>query len=330
MNHRGQGGAPERNRVTTWLERHGAAVKSAEKSVPQAIFTAPADAVRTFLQALFSGDGSIYGSGDAVFFEYASMSRRLVEDVRHLLLRFGIVSLLRSKPTYLGTTAHRVQITDRDTVLRLAEEIGFWPGSEKQIRVETEVLPGLRRQGSRKSNFDTLPVEAWGLARAAVARSGLSVRAAGLPRVDSRQSMPLVYGAIASAVGGDEDLSDLSIAGPVWDVVESIEPAGEEEVFDISVPRAENFLANDLVVHNSTYARCGIIVNVTPLEPEWEGIVTIEISNTTPLPAKIYSNEGIAQILFFKADPDGICETSYGDRKGKYQNQPGLTLPKIL
>jgi deoxycytidine triphosphate deaminase len=100
----------------------------------------------------------------------------------------------------------------------------------------------------------------------------------------------------------------------------SIEPAGEEEVYDISVPGAENFFANDLVVHNSTYARCGIIVNVTPLEPEWEGIVTIEISNTTPLPAKIYSNEGIAQILFFKADPDGICETSYGDRKGKYQN----------
>ena len=77
----------------------------------------------------------------------------------------------------------------------------------------------------------------------------------------------------------------------------------------------------------STYARCGIIVNVTPLEPEWEGIITIEISNTTPLPAKIYANEGIAQILFFKSD--ALCETSYADRKGKYQNQAGLTLPKI-
>ena len=79
----------------------------------------------------------------------------------------------------------------------------------------------------------------------------------------------------------------------------------------------------------STYARCGIIVNVTPLEPEWEGVVTIEISNTTPLPAKIYANEGIAQILFFRANPGELCETSYADRKGKYQNQPGLTLPKI-
>ena len=79
----------------------------------------------------------------------------------------------------------------------------------------------------------------------------------------------------------------------------------------------------------STFARCGIIVNVTPLEPEWEGIVTIEISNTTPLPAKIYANEGIAQILFFLAAESGVCETSYRDRKGKYQNQPGLTLPKV-
>jgi len=78
----------------------------------------------------------------------------------------------------------------------------------------------------------------------------------------------------------------------------------------------------------STYARCGIIVNVTPLEPEWEGVITIEISNTTPLPAKIYAGEGIAQILFFLGDQ--VCETSYADRKGKYQNQPGLTLPKVI
>lgn len=76
----------------------------------------------------------------------------------------------------------------------------------------------------------------------------------------------------------------------------------------------------------STYARCGIIINVTPLEPEWEGHVTIEISNSTPLPAKIYANEGIAQMLFFESDE--ICETSYKDRKGKYQGQTGVTLPK--
>lgn len=77
----------------------------------------------------------------------------------------------------------------------------------------------------------------------------------------------------------------------------------------------------------STYARCGIIVNVTPFEPEWEGFVTLEISNTTPLPARIYANEGIAQVLFFEADE--VCEISYGDKKGKYQKQQSIVLPKL-
>jgi dCTP deaminase len=80
-------------------------------------------------------------------------------------------------------------------------------------------------------------------------------------------------------------------------------------------------------VGKSTYARCGIITNVTPFEPEWEGFVTLEISNTTPLPAKIYANEGIAQVLFFEGDE--ACETSYKDKAGKYQKQTGITLPRL-
>ena len=84
-----------------------------------------------------------------------------------------------------------------------------------------------------------------------------------------------------------------------------------------------------ICVGKSTYARCGIIVNVTPFEPEWEGFVTLEISNTTPLPAKIYANEGIAQVLFFTADEGDECEISYKDKKGKYQAQKGITLPKL-
>src|SRR4051794_33863539 len=82
-----------------------------------------------------------------------------------------------------------------------------------------------------------------------------------------------------------------------------------------------------ICVGKSTYARCGIIVNVTPFEPEWEGFVTLEISNTTPLPAKIYANEGLCQILFFQGDEP--CETSYKDKKGKYQDQQGIVLPKL-
>src|ERR1700726_112045 len=82
-----------------------------------------------------------------------------------------------------------------------------------------------------------------------------------------------------------------------------------------------------ICVGKSTYARCGIIVNVTPFEPEWEGFVTLEISNTTPLPAKIYANEGLAQVGFFESDEQ--CEISYKDKKGKYQAQQGIVLPKI-
>ncbi len=82
-----------------------------------------------------------------------------------------------------------------------------------------------------------------------------------------------------------------------------------------------------ICVGKSTYARCGIIVNVTPFEPEWQGYVTLEISNTTPLPAKIYANEGIAQVLFFESDSE--CEVSYADKKGKYQRQQSIVLPKL-
>ncbi|NWG15349.1 MAG: dCTP deaminase [Chloroflexi bacterium] len=82
-----------------------------------------------------------------------------------------------------------------------------------------------------------------------------------------------------------------------------------------------------ICVGKSTYARCGLIVNITPFEPSWEGFVTLEISNTTPLPAKIYANEGIAQVLFFEADEE--CEISYADKKGKYQGQTGVTPPRL-
>ena len=100
------------------------------------------------------------------------------------------------------------------------------------------------------------------------------------------------------------------------------EIAGDHDVYCLTVPEAGNFaLQSGVFVKN-----CGIIVNVTPLEPEWEGHVTLEFSNTTPLPAKIYANEGVAQMLFFESDE--VCETSYKDRGGKYQGQRGVTLPK--
>jgi deoxycytidine triphosphate deaminase len=324
VNRKGRGGIALRNRAHDWLRKLELNVGAADKFVPQIIFTAPGPSVRLFLQALFSGDGSIYHSDRGLFLEYCSKSRRLIEDVHHLLLRFGIFSLIREKTTAIGTRACKIQITDKDQILRFAQKIGFSPGSAKQRRLEEEVLPMIAAQPRRKSNFDTLPRQAWAVAGMAARVGGLSLRALDIC-VQPSQSMPISAAARVALMTGDPYVAPL-VDGPVWDVVEGIEPVGSEEVYDITVPTLHNFVANDFIVHNSTYARCGIICNVTPLEPEWEGHVTLEFSNTTPLPAKIYANEGVAQMLFFESDE--VCETSYKDRGGKYQGQRGVTLPK--
>ncbi len=324
INRRGRGGIPEANRAHRWLKNYGLNVGAGEKFVPQSVFMAPEQSVRLFLQALFAGDGGLYTSGQGAHLEYYSKSRRLIEDVRHLLLRFGIFSLIREKTTSIGTRACAIQITDKVHIQRFAERIGFVPESVKQRRLDTEVLPMILAKPWRRSNFDTLPMEAWATLGMAARVGGVSLNSLDIhPSLD--QSVPMRAAVRLALRTGDLYVHPL-INGPVWDVVEQIESAGMEEVYDISVPNLHSFVANDLVVHNSTYARCGVIVNVTPLEPEWEGHVTLEFSNTTPLPAKIYANEGVAQMLFFESDE--VCETSYADRGGKYQGQKGVTLPK--
>jgi hypothetical protein len=324
VNHRGRGGVPEANRAHRWLQRTRLDVAAEGKFVPQCVFTAPKESVRLFLQALFGGDGGLYGSSAGVFLEYYSKSRRLIEDVHHLLLRFGVFSLIREKITAIGTNAFKIQITDRDQIQRFADEIGFVPGCVKQRRLEQEILPLIRKMPRRRSNFDTFPNDLWPAMRSTARIAGFSLRSIGVKPVGGR-SVPY-QSVLRLAKAASEPVMEALADGPVWDVVDSIEPAGVEQVFDISVPCLRNFVANDLIVHNSTYARCGCIVNVTPLEPEWEGHVTLEFSNTTPLPAKIYANEGVAQMLFFESDE--VCQTSYKDRGGKYQGQKGVTLPK--
>ena len=133
-----------------------------------------------------------------------------------------------------------------------------------------------------------------------------------------------IFTNINSAVVDPKDFSEHSFVDFIGDVC-IIPPnsfALARTIENFKIPR--NVLT--ICLGKSTYARCGIIVNVTPLEPEWEGHVTLEFSNTTPLPAKIYANEGVAQMLFFESDE--VCETSYADRAGKYQGQQGVTLPK--
>src|SRR3984957_15850704 len=245
VNRAGRGGVPERNRAHLWLQRNRLNVGAGEKFVPQSVFTAPENSVRLFLQALFSGDGSVYHSKAGIFVEYYSKSRRLIEDVHHLLLRFGVFSLIREKTTAIGTRACKIQITDKDQIVRFAQRIGFSPGSAKQRVLEEKVLPLIVAQSRCKSNFDTLPREAWAVAATAARVGGLSLNALDI-RTHPDQSMPMSAATRVALMTGDPHVSPL-IDGPVWDVVEQIEPVGFEEVFDITVPTVHNFVATDFI-----------------------------------------------------------------------------------
>jgi deoxycytidine triphosphate deaminase len=254
VNRAGRGGIAQQNRSHEWLKGYGLNVGAADKFVPQAIFTAPRKSVRLFLQALFGGDGGLYCTSGGVYLEYYSKSRRLIEDVHHLLLRFGIVSLMREKTTAIGTRACSIQITDREQIARFAEEVGFVPRCVKQRRLDEKIMPLLRAKPRYKSNFDNLPCETWELVALASQRAGVSLNSIDV-HPNRHQSVSYAAAARVATATRDPVLTPL-LEGPLWDVVGTIEAAGVEEVFDISVPRIHNFVANDLIVHNSTYARC--------------------------------------------------------------------------
>jgi hypothetical protein len=321
-----RGGIMERNRVYAWLESLGLAVRSPEKSVPAVVFELREPLLARFLQALFSGDGGISISGEGIHLEFCSTSERLARDVHHLLLRFGVVAMLRDRDTASGRGAWLLSITSKDDIVRFAERIGFVPGSRKQESLD-EALEHIERSPARKPNFDTLPAEAWALLKQSCLERGTSLRGMGVESAWPGRSVSRKLARDLAERLSDERLGGVVDSDVLWDTVRDKRFVGLEPVYDLTLPETANFVANDVIVHNSTYARCGIIVNVTPFEPEWEGIVTLEVSNTTPLPAKIYANEGIAQVLFFESDEE--CEVSYADKKGKYQAQKVLTLPKL-
>jgi len=321
-----RGGIMERNRVYAWLESLGLAVKSPAKFVPAVVFELREPLLARFLRALFSGDGGISISGEGIHLEFCSTSERLARDVHHLLLRFGIVAMLRHRETASGRGAWVLSITSKDEITRFAEKIGFVAGSRKQMKLE-EALDHIERSPSNKSNYDTLPAEVWPLLKQSCLERGTSLRGMGLESTWPGRSVSRKVARDLADRLSDERLGGIVDSDVLWDTVREKRFVGLEPVYDLTLPDTANFVANDMIVHNSTYARCGIIVNVTPFEPEWEGIVTLEVSNTTPLPAKIYANEGIAQVLFFESDEE--CEVSYADKKGKYQAQKVLTLPKL-
>lgn len=266
VNQVGRGGVVTHNRANLWLQSYGLNVGALGKFVPQQVFTAPKVVVAAFLRALFSGDGSVYLVGEStrskpiLAVEYCSISERLIRDVHHLLLRFGIPSQIRVKKPANGRNAYVLAFQSSEAVLKFFNEIGFLPDSIKQRRFEEKMYSILLATKSRPQVHDHI----------------------------------------------------------LWDEIKSIECAGMEEVYDISVPGLENFVANDIIVHNSTYARCGIIANLTPAEAAWRGHLTLEFSNSSSADCRIYANEGVVQLLFLEGEP---CAVSYETRRGKYQDQ---------
>ncbi|CAN5219498.1 hypothetical protein BH20ACI1_BH20ACI1_12320 [soil metagenome] len=331
VNKIGRGGLMTVNKATIWLKSYNLNVGALEKFVPPKIFRAPKKSVALFLRALFSGDGSIYLQNKrehrTASVEYCSSSEELARDVHHLLLRFGIVSRLREKATKKNPT-YLIQILRTADVKLFLDEIGFLPNSEKDIRAKNKILPILRKRKIIQRRIgDTLPKEFWSLLKTEAASFQTSLYASGIHVRNTGKDVTYLELEKFLQNCPQSNLSHYLENDIIWDEIISIEETGEEEVFDICVPDTKNFIANNLVVHNSTYARAGLLVNTTPLEAGWTGRLVVEIGNLANLPLRVYVNEGIGQILFFESDED--CAVSYKDRGGKYQGQTGLTYAKV-
>jgi hypothetical protein len=330
VNKIGRSGIMTANKANLWLKNYKLDVGALQKFVPSKIFRAPKRSIALFLQALFSGDGSIYlqkGRNHlTACVEYCSSSERLAQDVHHLLLRFGIVSKLREKPTVKNPT-YIIQILRPADVKIFLDEIGFIPNSEKDIRAKKEILPVLKNRKIQRRIGDTLPKEFWSVLKTKAVSFQTSLYASGIHVRNTGKDVS--YGELKKFLQycPQSNLNHYLDSDIIWDEIVSIEESGLEEVFDICVPDVKNFIANNLVVHNSTYARAGLLVNTTPLEAGWTGRLVVEIANLANLPLRVYVNEGIGQILFFESNED--CAVSYEDRGGKYQGQTGLTFAKV-
>ena len=330
VNQIGRGGLMTKNKGSLWLENHKLNVSALQKFVPSKIFRAPRSSVALFLRALFSGDGSIFLKRSDSHFtasvEYCSSSEQLARDIHHLLLRFGIVSRLREKATDRKPT-FIIQILRSEDVKLFIREIGFLHGSAKDITAKTKILPLLENRKIQRRIGDNLPKEFWSALKFEAAAFQTTLYASGIHVRNTGKDV--TYSELEKFLKDcpQSSLSQYLDTDIIWDEIVSIETEDEQEVFDICVPDTENFIANNIVVHNSTYARAGLLVNATPLEAGWEGRLVVEIANLANLPLRVYVNEGIGQILFFESDED--CAVSYSDRGGKYQNQTGLTFAKV-
>ena len=330
-NKAGRGGLAAKNRAALWLKGHGLDVGALQKFVPSCVFRAPKRGVALFLRALFSGDGGIYLQNRnrphvQPGLEYCSSSERLARDVQHLLLRFGIVSKLREKATPKAPT-YIVQVLRSVDIKLFLDEIGFLPGSAKDVKATNVIRPVLeRRVHDQRRLYDTIPAESWPALKAEARALQTTLYASGL-HVRNHKDVTYLELEKFIALHPQSILARHLNTDLIWDEVVSVEDGGVQEVFDICVPRARNFVANNLIVHNSTYARAGLLVNTTPLEAGWQGRLVVELANLADLPLRVYVNEGIGQVIFLQSDED--CDISYEDRGGKYQGQTGLTYSRL-
>jgi replicative DNA helicase len=251
------GKGARRNPVTDMLRRHGLmGLRSTHKSVPDAIFGLSDEQLARFLGVLYACDGHVYCSDRLAQIGYTTISKRLAHDVQHLLLRLGIVATIRTlkRPIYDGTekVAREIRITHQESLRRFCELIPV-PGKEE---AQARVLARLDA-APRSTNTDTLPVEIWDdilLAKGDSSWAAIS-ELTGRPRnhnwhVGARSPSPSLVGELAVATRSPalEELSDSDIW---WDEVESVEYVGEEETYDLDVPGLRNFVADDVIVHNS-------------------------------------------------------------------------------
>jgi replicative DNA helicase len=253
-------GSPQPNPVRELCERHGLwGKRSADKFVPAAVFELSDEQIARFLSVLYSCDGHIYASARLRQVGYTTISERLARDVQHLLLRLGIVSCIRvlRRPVYDGTekVAREVRITGQEGLAAFAEQVPV-VGKESQL---ARLRAGLER-APRMTNVDTIPVDVWSQLLAAKGeRSWGEISAAvGMPRnhnwhVHQRGLSRAQLARLADGVGSRE-LATLAASDVWWDEVISIEPIGEAETYDLTVPGEHNFVADDIVVHNSALA----------------------------------------------------------------------------
>jgi replicative DNA helicase len=241
---------PGPNSVTRWLAKLGLMGKSAlQKRFPDCVWRFTRPLMREFLKALFSCDGTIYSMGGYARIEFTVASEGLAEDVQHALLRFGIVSKLWRKTE----RSWRVEITEPDSVDRYQLEIG-WIGEKAQRGFLTSAKP-------RRSNIGHLPPEAWDLVKKSAKNAGMSLsemaRRAGEARpgecmnLHTKRGLPRRRLARYAEVLNDDDLRWLASEDLYWDEIVSIEPIGEHDVYDLTVPDGHNFVADDIIVHNS-------------------------------------------------------------------------------